>query len=124
MASNNFYLFLNNNNSIKKYSNNDASEFTNDVIPPIVFTEANLWEVSLSSCIIPFEGYKTSYFSNNETFDLFWRVGITEENETKTIQFIAKVNIHSILGKEPEEILIQSVASCYANYFPWIIGNK
>ena len=105
MASNNFYLFLNNNNSIKKYITNDVSEFTNDIIPPIVFSDPNLWEVCLSSCIIPFEEYRSGNISSTESYDMLWRIEMVRDNEIKTSEFTTTVNIHSILGKDAAEIL-------------------
>ena len=128
MASNNLYLFLNNNNSIKKYITNDVSEFTNDIIPPIVFSDPNLWEVCLSSCIIPFEEYKTGLISSNESFDMLWRIEMLRDNEIKINEFTTAVNIHSILDKEPAEILKIFIKKCVLtsdlpdNFFDRFLG--
>ena len=133
MESNDFYLYLNNNNSIKKYITNDVSEFTNDIIPPIVFSEPNIWEVALTSCIVPFEEYRSGEILGNDTFDVTWRIEMLKGNEIKISQFTAAVNIHLILGKTPTEILKIIIKKCvltselpesFFNRFLNIYGDK
>ena len=102
---NDFHVYLNNNNCLQKYPKNDSSEYTNDIIPPIILDEPNLWEVGVQSCILPFEAYKTAIF-NADTYDLMWNITRRHsENEIETTKHLVRIRMDQLLSLGPDSIV-------------------
>ena len=134
IMSNDFHIFLNNNNSLKKYNTNNVSHFTNDIIPPIVFEDSNSWEVAILSCILPFESYSASKFTDKDTIDLLWVISEVEQPDTVRLhRHLVKLPLHMLLGLKPEKIVkkiinasetVSGKISSFFNQFLNIYGDK
>ena len=96
MSLENFHVYLNNSVSIKKHPGNTPSEFVCDIVPPIVLPEPNLWEVCLTSAIIPFDAYRIDTELTNKNFTLIW--GIQQESDSQSIKhYEVKISYLSLL---------------------------
>ena len=105
-----FYVYLSNLNSSKKYSENTISKFTNDLIPPLLFDTANDWQVALASCIMPWAGYKSQGFYQNDTFDLLWIIKtISQDGTISSDTYKIIIHFNSFLNKSPEQIVKQII---------------
>ena len=105
-----FSIYLCNNLCKKKYPENTSSEFSNQLIPPLIFQHSNEWEVSLKSCILPFQNYSTTYFENKKVIELLWMIKTNSIDEGPiSSNYRVSIHPHQFLNKTPGNILKQII---------------
>ena len=105
-----FYIFLNNNVSKKRYSQNDCNCFTTDIYPVIQLDSAIQWEVAIISAIIPFIGFKEENITS-DTLDekciIDWHFFLFDRQRNKRIDKEFKVifRLHEFINKSIEDVI-------------------
>ena len=105
-----FYIFLNNNISKKRYSQNDCNRFTTDIYPVIQLDSAIQWEVAIISAIIPFIGFKEENITS-DTLDekciIDWHFFLFDRQRNKRIDKEFKVifRLHEFINKSIEDVI-------------------
>ena len=131
MIPSDFHVYLNNIDSIEKYSDNNVSRFKNDMNPPIYFEDPSKWEVAIISCLLQFDGYKSknNYFSLNNDYDIKWIIndGLVIKEHNVSINFnqlvdLSPDDIVQIFNKQ-SDIAIET-SNVFSSQFMSIVNDK
>ena len=111
----NFTVYLTSRNSLEEYPFNKVSAFTNKIVPPIELTASpDNYEVSLSSCILPFNGY--SKILENENFKAMWEITkqvIDSNGNKKIVTHLEHISfsVKQIINLSPSQIYKKFIES-------------
>ena len=93
-SSNEYTVYLSSQNSLSKFPHNNCSEFTNNLVPPLLLGDSSKWSVSLKSLLMPYlidnDSHRNNPIKFTMTIEIFLMDDILLNNANSTIKRVRK----------------------------------